>query len=110
MRFFLLSILAAVTLPVAANAQAGSNSAGPAHFIAGPAEPGDPYIWLEEVSSPRAMDWVKEHNAARAQAFESNSRFSILYREALAISASRDRIPTPISSRTNSQYGRLLCR
>ena len=34
MRSFLLLILAAVTLPIGANAQAGSDSAGPAHFIA----------------------------------------------------------------------------
>jgi prolyl oligopeptidase len=96
MRFFLLSILAAVTLPVAANAQVGStNSAGPARFIAGPAEPGDPYTWLEEVSSPRAMDWVKEHNTASTQVLEADSRYSILYQEALTIAGSRDRIPTP---------------
>jgi prolyl oligopeptidase len=53
----------------------------------------DPYIWLEEFSSPRAMDWVNAHNAKTATVLEADPRYAQLYKEALAIAEARDRIP-----------------
>ena len=58
-----------------------------------PSAPTDPYIWLEEFTSPRAMDWVNAHNAKTATALEADRRYPQLYTEALAIAEARDRIP-----------------
>lgn len=58
--------------------------------------PDDPYIWLEEFSSPRAMAWVEAHNAVTTQRLEADPRYHTLYDEALAIAGARDRIPAPM--------------
>ena len=55
----------------------------------------DPYVWLEEVSSARAMEWVAAHNARSLERLEADARYPTLYGDALAIAASRDRIPAP---------------
>nr|WP_235889247.1 prolyl oligopeptidase family serine peptidase [Glacieibacterium frigidum] len=57
--------------------------------------PADPYIWLEEASSPRAMAWVKEHNAVTEQRLTADPRYKTLYEEALALGGAKDRIPQP---------------
>jgi hypothetical protein len=38
--------------------------------------PEDKYIWLEDVNSPRAMDWVKSENARTAKVLEADPRFA----------------------------------
>src|SRR3954468_539422 len=53
----------------------------------------DPYVWLEEVSSPRAMDWVNAHNAKAQAVLEADPRYQPYYNEALAIAQAKDRIP-----------------
>ena len=53
----------------------------------------DPYLWLEEVSSPRAMDWVNAHNAKAQAVLEADSRYQTYYNEALALAQAKDRIP-----------------
>lgn len=63
--------------------------------IALAAEPADPYIWLEEFSSPKAMDWVNAHNATTTKALEADPRYTPLYDAALAIAGAKDRIPQP---------------
>ncbi len=55
----------------------------------------DPYTWLEEVSSPRAMAWVDAHNAISTKLLQADPRYEALYREALAIAGAKDRIPVP---------------
>ncbi|CAN5264561.1 prolyl oligopeptidase family protein [soil metagenome] len=57
------------------------------------APPADPYIWLEDVSSPRSMEWVNAHNAKATAALEADRRYPQLYKEALTIAEARDRIP-----------------
>ena len=57
--------------------------------------PDDPYIWLEEVSSPKSMEWVEAHNAASTKRLEADPRYKTLYDEALAIAGAKDRIPAP---------------
>src|SRR5580693_3963254 len=59
--------------------------------------PSDPYIWLEEVDSPRAMDWVKKENDKSTMVLEKDSRYAGLYKDALAIAQDKDRIPFPVS-------------
>jgi prolyl oligopeptidase len=55
--------------------------------------PDDPYIWLEEVSAPRAMDWVNSHNAKTQGILEADPRYQQYYNEALEIAQANDRIP-----------------
>ena len=55
----------------------------------------DPYIWLEDVSSPRSMEWVERHNAETAKRLEADPRYATLYNEALEIAGAKDRIPSP---------------
>ncbi|GBR38875.1 prolyl oligopeptidase [Neoasaia chiangmaiensis NBRC 101099] len=55
----------------------------------------DPNIWLEDVSSPRAMDWVNAHNATTTQRLQADPRYKTLYDQALAVAANKDRIPAP---------------
>jgi len=54
----------------------------------------DPYIWLEDVSSPKALQWVEAHNAKSTTALEADPRYKRFYDQALAIAESKDRIPT----------------
>ncbi|MFN2474460.1 MAG: S9 family peptidase, partial [Sphingomicrobium sp.] len=53
----------------------------------------DPYIWLEEVSSPKAMDWVEQHNKLTTNVLEADPRYQGYYADALAIAQAKDRIP-----------------
>src|SRR4051812_3565077 len=53
----------------------------------------DPYTWLEEVASPKAMDWVNAHNARSTAVLEADPRYAQYYKEALAIAEAKDRIP-----------------
>src|SRR3954466_15353054 len=53
----------------------------------------DPYLWLQEVSSPKAMDWVNAHNAKAQAVLEADPRYQQYYNEALALAQARDRIP-----------------
>ena len=79
MRLMTLAILASVATASAAAAQATD----------------DPYLWLEEVSSPRAMEWVNARNAYSTGILQADPRYTTLYNEALAIAAAKDRIPGP---------------
>ncbi|HEV2677816.1 MAG TPA: prolyl oligopeptidase family serine peptidase [Aliidongia sp.] len=58
-------------------------------------DPADPYIWLEDVSSPRVDAWVKAENAKTVGVLEQDVRFKTLYDQALEIAEAKDRIPTP---------------
>ena len=54
----------------------------------------DPYLWLEEVSSPKALGWVEAHNAKSTAVLEADPRYQRYYDQALAIAEAKDRIPT----------------
>ena len=55
----------------------------------------DPYVWLEEAESPRALDWVKAENARSLGILEADSRYPVLLQDAKKIVDATDRIPTP---------------
>src|SRR6516162_5264170 len=74
-RVALLCLLAAATTALAAEA--------------------DPYLWLEQVDGARAMQWVKAENAKTTAVLEKDPRYAGLYKDALAIAQSKDRIPFP---------------
>jgi prolyl oligopeptidase len=62
---------------------------------AGATEAADPYLWLEDVRSPRAMAWVEAENAKSLGILEGDPRFNGLYADALKIAEAKDRIPAP---------------
>jgi prolyl oligopeptidase len=55
----------------------------------------DPFLWLEDVSSPRAMAWVQAENAKTLGVLQADPRFAGLYADALKIAEAKDRIPAP---------------
>jgi prolyl oligopeptidase len=55
----------------------------------------DPFIWLEQVHSERAMQWVEGENAKTSSALERNPLFDTLFKDARAIAEAKDRIPEP---------------
>jgi prolyl oligopeptidase len=57
--------------------------------------PDDPYIWLEDVRSQRALDWVNAENARTLGILKGDQRYAEFYAEALKISEATDRIPMP---------------
>ena len=80
-----LPALLAVTVSAAAQTQAPTQTS----------EPADPYIWLEEVSSARAMTWVEHHNESTTNRLEADPRYARNYSQALEIAGAKDRIPEP---------------
>ncbi len=65
------------------------------------AEPGfattdaaDPYLWLEEIDSTRALDWVRAQNAATERKLATQPLYLELQREALAALDSPSRLPS----------------
>jgi prolyl oligopeptidase len=57
--------------------------------------PLDPFLWLEDVSSPRALAWVRAENGKTRAVLERDPHFGPFYRTALAINGAADRIPSP---------------
>ncbi|HEX3603220.1 MAG TPA: prolyl oligopeptidase family serine peptidase [Steroidobacteraceae bacterium] len=55
----------------------------------------DPFIWLEQAHSERAMNWVKAENAKTDKVLERDPRFKPLFHEAQVIVDAKDRIPEP---------------
>ncbi len=53
----------------------------------------DPYLWLEEIDSPRALAWVEEQNARTKRELGSGPEFEALYREALTVLNAKSRVP-----------------
>src|SRR3954454_15954494 len=71
----------------------GASAAGAAGAAGAQAVGDDPYIWLEQVSSPKAMQWVEAHNARSTNVLEADPRYAQYYKDALAIAEAKDRIP-----------------
>jgi prolyl oligopeptidase len=53
----------------------------------------DPYAWLEEVSGPKAIEWVKQRNAESSRELAEAAGFKALKADLLAILDSKERIP-----------------
>lgn len=60
-----------------------------------PSNPNDPFLWLEEVESERALTWVRARNARSLGVLEGDPRFATLNAQALEIVNATDRIPSP---------------
>ena len=55
----------------------------------------DKYQWLEEVSSPRSMAWVKAENERSAKILENDPHFAPFESAALQVLQSPERLPHP---------------
>lgn len=55
----------------------------------------DPFIWLEQAHSARAMTWVKAENLKTDVVLERDPRFNTLFHDAKVIADAEDRIPEP---------------
>ena len=55
----------------------------------------DPYLWLEEIDSPRAMEWVNQQNAATTNALTQHPKFQAVYDKTLEILNSKELIAYP---------------
>jgi prolyl oligopeptidase len=89
-------ISGAVTVALLAAGVAAAQTvpaADPASAPASAASAADPYIWLEKVDSPEAMDWVRAENKKSLSVLEADPRFPAFQEQALAIAQSNDRIP-----------------
>ncbi|MFW0783229.1 prolyl oligopeptidase family serine peptidase [Gordonia sp. CPCC 206044] len=53
----------------------------------------DPYLWLEEVTGDRPLDWVRAHNQPTVDTLTTSDRFAALEAETLEILDTDDRIP-----------------
>ncbi len=63
----------------------------------------DPYLWLEDVTGEKALDWVREQNAVTQAKFEADEKFSTLRDDLLKILDSDERIPF-VSKRGEHYY------
>jgi prolyl oligopeptidase len=63
--------------------------------VAALAQGADPFAWLEDIHSPRALAWVADENAKTGKVLEADPRFDSFRRQALAIFTAQDRIPMP---------------
>ena len=64
----------------------------------------DPYLWLEDVNSPRAMAWVHAENGKTTAVLEKDARYNALYADALTIAEAKDRIPNPTTLNGGNIY------
>ena len=55
----------------------------------------DPLQWLEDIESPRALDWVKAHDEKTLGALQADPRYKSVEADARAVLLAADRIPAP---------------
>lgn len=65
-------------------------------------EPADPYLWLEDVTGEKPLDWVRGRNAETIEALAESEQFSRIDSRLLSILDSKDRIP--MISKIGSRY------
>ena len=53
----------------------------------------DPYLWLEDITGPQALAWVRQQNAISARELEAVDGFSALQQRLLQILDSEEKIP-----------------
>ncbi|HEY5214811.1 MAG TPA: hypothetical protein VIJ38_17495, partial [Acidobacteriaceae bacterium] len=74
-------LVAAATAPRLNAQQAPAQQAAATSIAASPAST-DKYLWLEDVSSPRSMAWVRAENARSLKVLEADPRYATYHEEA----------------------------
>ena len=62
-----------------------------ADTVEAPAE--DPYLWLEDVTGEKALDWVRQQNSVSTKELEASKDFEPIRSRLLAILDSKEKIP-----------------
>ncbi len=83
---FVASVLSLSSAPTLGQAQSSTAETAPL-----PSD--DPFIWLEETRSDRALAWVRTENERVDRTLAGDPRFAQLQAEALTILDAKDRIP-----------------
>ncbi len=89
---FLLCTLVAIA-PLFLKAQEPVTDASAARKISDVTEQEDPYLWLEDVTGEKSLEWVRARNEKTQQHFESTEQFQQLQADLLKILDSDERIP-----------------
>ena len=55
----------------------------------------DQFQWLEDVTGDKALAWAKEHNAKSTEVLEARPEYKPIYKRALEILDSKEKIPMP---------------
>ncbi len=55
----------------------------------------DPFLWLENIESPKSMSWVKEQDSITVKALKQFPEFENIYKKNLQIYNSKERIAVP---------------
>lgn len=87
----LVGVLIGTTQVLAQSGPPVSNLATPSL-----SQPGDKYTWLEDVSSPRSMAWVKAENAHTAAVLKADPQYQPNFDAALTVAEDPHRLPMPI--------------
>jgi prolyl oligopeptidase len=53
----------------------------------------DPWLWLEGIDDPRALEWVRQRNDATEKRLRARPEHDALYRDALAVLDAASRVP-----------------
>jgi len=64
-------------------------------FLAAQSSSADPFVWLEELEGPKALEWANAENAKTRAVLEKDPRFAGFNDDALKIGEAKDRIPSP---------------
>lgn len=94
-QFFMKTVLTAslAALTWAYPVQADETPSDSTKKVSDVTEKEDPYLWLEDVTGDKALNWVKERNAKTQGEFESKPEFNKLKDDLLEILNSKERIP-----------------
>jgi prolyl oligopeptidase len=88
---FLLVIF--VVVPTWAQDNDDNNTTSVARKVSDVTADEDPYLWLEDVTGDKALDWVRQRNKTTQDHFESSREFTSLRDDLLKILDSDERIP-----------------
>ena len=91
-RFLIFIMVAAVV--ASAHGQVGDDGKSKENpKVSDVTEQEDPYLWLEDVTGARSLDWVRQKNKTTQDHFEASSDFKNLEGDLLKILDSDERIP-----------------
>jgi prolyl oligopeptidase len=89
-------LIMAAALPLAVStACSTTNERRPAESAPGGASSGgdDPYLWLEEVESKKALDWVQKRNTVSEKTLIGDPLYAEIHRDVRSMLVAKDRIP-----------------
>jgi prolyl oligopeptidase len=93
----LLIVIPSLTLMLACTTVAPDHAAQSTGELP-PASPSsvdiDPYLWLEEIDSERALAWVRDQNERTRRELGAEPEFELFYEQALAALNSTSRVPS----------------